>query len=483
MAKAKNPVTFSDHFGISPKKLDTLGVFDATLAIDTKLFIDPLLLEFSSHSEINKKGVKLYKKHFENVIKLLAHSKQEDDIAWRNARRLLEFHEIKGTCLGYGAGSISGSGFGPKLTNKILLVAKEIVDLGVQDPDLFPLMALFENDIGPDRISDMVTNVISPALSAFNLRILKKLGLKTEKFELSSESAYFALNPFEHRHTPIILVPNDILRKLPVAQDWDEVADAAMKNQRLRDRVNEYIGHIWARKTKREKATLKSQALYSDAAFQTLLSVIHSVPPVPYDPINDPDGLISWARLAQKYVLNNPLKIPFTKGVIEVDSAYDIVKAIIIQFRHIIENKGLDKELYRKDKRPRHEASSQRLFFAVAYSYCKANDLDISPEVDTGNGKIDFKFSTGFKSRVLVEVKLSTNSQLVSGYESQLEIYKREEETKRAFYLVINVGGMGKKDERLYRMQNEASTKGYPLSDLEFIDGRLKPSASKRNYI
>jgi hypothetical protein len=49
--------------------------------------------------------------------------------------------------------------------------AKAIVDLGIDDPDLFVAMGLFEEGIGPDRISDMATNVIFPDLIAFNTRI------------------------------------------------------------------------------------------------------------------------------------------------------------------------------------------------------------------------------------------------------------------------------------------------------------------------
>lgn len=483
MAKAKNPVTFSDYFGISSDRLDELGVFDLTLAIDTKLFIDPLLLQFSSHHEISNEGVAKYRTHFENVIKFLSYTQGKDDTAWRSAKRLLEFHEIKGTCLGYGAGSISGSGFGSALTNRILHVAKEIVDLGVRDPDLFPLMALFEADIGPDRISDMVTNVIIGALSEFNKRILDELGIVGEIFELSFGTMYFVLNPFENFRTPVVLVPNDILRKLPVAQDWDEVADVAIKNQELRNRVNAYIGHIWEKKTKRDKAKLKSQALTSEAAFNTLLDIIHSAPSIPYDSIKDPDGLISWARLAQKYASNYPLKIPPEKLALSLESVFEIVRTIIVQFRQLVEINGLNRELFTKDKKPRRESSAQRIFFAVAYSYCKANDLDISPEIDTGTGKIDFKFSTGFESRVLVEVKLSSNSQLVSGYSTQLELYKKSEETMKAFYLVIDVGGTGNKDTRLFKIRNEASDQGHPLSEVEFIDARLKPTASKRRNI
>jgi hypothetical protein len=65
---------------------------------------------------------------------------------------------------------------------------------------------------------------------------------------------------------------------------------------------------------------------------------------------------------------------------------------------------------------PRPEKAAQRLFFAIAYAYCKANNLDVTPEADTGNGPVDFKVSLGFTGRVLVEIKLSTNTKLVRGY-------------------------------------------------------------------
>lgn len=109
-----------------------------------------------------------------------------------------------------------------------------------------------------------------------------------------------------------------------------------------------------------------------------------------------------------------------------------------------------------------------------------ANNIDISPEIDTGNGKIDFKFAVSFNERVLVEVKLSTNSNVVSGYTTQLEIYKASQQTMRAIYLLIDVGSMGKKDKRLIDIRNEAAKLGNPLSELEFVDGTIKASASKR---
>ena len=480
MAKVKNPKTLSSLFGIDRGALDRLGVLDPTLAIDTKLFIDPLLFAHSVHPEIRDTAVNQYRFHFEKVIKFLAATRTTSDVAWRTARRLLEFHEIQGTCLGYGAASIQGSGFGPELTDRLLRVGKEIVDLGINDPDLFPAMALFEADIGPDRISDMATNVVRGALVDFNSRILQKLGLDGDNFDFIGIPGRFLTNPFQEQPTPIILVPKDVLRALPIAKDWDDVAVAAAQNEALRNRVNEHIGHIWAAKTKRDKFQLRDEVLASREAFQTLLDAIHGVPPRAYSVNTDPDGLIKWAHIANQFARGFPLNLLAFQHPQDVNTLYKLVGKIVERFQQLIENNGLNKELYKDDGSPRHEATAQRLFFAIAYCYCEANNVDISPEVDSGTGQVDFKFSKGFDARVLVEIKLSTNSRLVHGYETQLEIYKQSEQTMRAFYVVIDVGKIGKKDERLLGVRNQASSRGDPLSDLFFVDGTVKSSASKR---
>jgi hypothetical protein len=132
------------------------------------------------------------------------------------------------------------------------------------------------------------------------------------------------------------------------------------------------------------------------------------------------------------------------------------------------------------NKEAHNENVAQRIFFGIAHSYCAANNLDITPEADTGSGVVDFKFAAGHQAKVLVETKLSTNWKLVGGYEKQLETYKESEQTKRAIYLVVDVGGMGKKDEQLFNLRNERRKKGEPVSDIVFVDAILKPSASKR---
>jgi hypothetical protein len=481
VAKISNPVRFSAYFKVDDKQLTRLGVLDPTLNADTRLFIDPFLIPRSKHPEIAKSGRGTYKKHFETVIKLLAASKRTGDTAWRSARRMMEFPELKFTCLGYGGQSVSGSGSGAFTTDGVMQTAREIVDLGVDDPDLFVAMGLFENGIGPDRISDMATNVILPDLLAFNTRILKSISIPTKNVSITlrngnSYETKLPINPFLSGDTPVLLVPADILRALPIATDWSDVADAAAKNSALRDRVNRQIAEIWRQKARKDKDKLRHWALGSKEHFNLYLELLRSVKPTPYDLESDPTGEVRWRRVAETIAIDQPFALP---GPTQNDAASvaAVVAKIIEQFQFLIEERRLSEELYHEGK-PRPEKSAQRLFFAVAYAYSKANNIDVTPEADTGNGPVDFKMSAGFTGRVLVETKLSTNSKVVDGYSKQLETYKDAEETTRGFYVVIDVGKMGKKAEKLLVLKNNRAKARLPTSGIVLIDGRRKPSAS-----
>jgi hypothetical protein len=235
--KLKTPATLSSYFGVDAKKLRALGILNPTLGVDTKLFIDPLLLEHSRHTEISEDATAEYNEYFTRIASVLAalDDSKPDSALWRTARRLVQVKEVPGTCLGYGAAGIRGSAIGPTLAAKIIETGREIVELGIKDPLLFAAMALFEDDIGPDRISDMTTSAIKRALVAFNKRILGQIGLKGTNHIIADVEGEFLSNPFVP-NTPIVLLPADILRVLPVANDWDEVAQAARHNQALRAR-------------------------------------------------------------------------------------------------------------------------------------------------------------------------------------------------------------------------------------------------------
>ena len=72
------PITFSEEFNVDEKKLDELCLFDVILDVDTRVFIDPALLELCSVPEFaNAKST--VEEYFSNIITLLTHSKKKGD--------------------------------------------------------------------------------------------------------------------------------------------------------------------------------------------------------------------------------------------------------------------------------------------------------------------------------------------------------------------------------------------------------------------
>lgn len=478
MGKIKNPATISSEFGIDVAVLDKLGVVNVLLNTDTLVFIDPLLLEDSAHKEISEGAYQSYRERFEKIIKLLSASKAVDDVPWRNAKRLFRFSEISWTCLGYGT-TVKGSGFGKDLISSTLDTASQIVALGVDDIDLFMALALFEEGIGPDRISDMTTNIILPDLISFSNRVNKTLKIPTKQFKVGTNNYNLVVNPYSDQ--PLIFVPNDIVRDLPIASDWSDISRVVRENEELRERVNDHVGEIWATMTKKQKQRLKKAALRSKEAFQQVMDMIREVEPKPYDFKNDRNGESFWTELLNQIPRDYPYDLSnYADRKLSADEVVEVVNKILSQFQDLIENKGLWKELWDENGKPRKEKASQRLFFAVAHSYCKANNIDLTPEADSGNGPVDFKLSQGFDSKLVVEVKLSNNGSLVHGYEKQLEIYKKADDTDLGVFLIIDVGGIGKKYGAVQKIRNDFINEHGKASDIWYVDGNQKASASKR---
>ncbi|QGZ40555.1 hypothetical protein IP92_03433 [Pseudoduganella flava] len=478
MGKITNPATISSQFNLSEEVLAEFDVVNVLLATDTLLFIDPMLLTYSKHPEIHDGAIGEYTQRFRTIIRLLAGSKQKGDAAWKGAERLFKFSEVSWTCLGYGT-SVKGSGFGKDLVATTLDTASQIVGLGVDDVDLFMALALFEEGIGPDRISDMTTNIILKSLIAFTDRVNASLKMPRKAYVIGGIHMNLICNPCSG--DPLVLVPRDIVRALPIAADWSDIARVVAENDALRERVNGSVGEIWANMTKAKKAQMKDAALRSEKAFKDLLEMLREVDPKPYDFAGDRNGEAFWTRLLETIPNQFPFDLAkYAKRKLDVDAVEEIVGKIVEQFRDLVENKGLWKELWTEEGKPRKEKASQRLFYAIAYAHCKANDLDLTPEADSGNGPVDFKVSNGFASKVVVEIKLSTNPDVVHGYEKQLEFYKKGEDTDRAFFLLVDVGRMGRKLDGIQQLRIGFIEEHGHASHIAYVNGMQRASASKR---
>lgn len=194
-----------------------------------------------------------------------------------------------------------------------------------------------------------------------------------------------------------------------------------------------------------------------------------------YDFFQDRSGELIWYSESKKATQNYPLDLQLSSHP-SIDEVETLVIKICNKFKDLIENNGLSSLLYDKYGKPKHEQASQLLFYGISEAYCSANNIMISRESDSGRGPVDFKFGSNMENSVLVELKKSTNtSGLKKGVERQLPEYMKSEQSKRAIYLVIDVGYTKASIKNLNAVNEK--TNGTSIKIIQ-IDGQQKPSAS-----
>ncbi len=467
-------ISLSDFLQIPKVLLDSEGCFDTLLDFDSRMFVNFIRIRDANIPELIG-AYDAISKLFNQIGTLLSVSKKDEDRFWREAFELLKMTEFEEICLGYSENGTAGSGSGKELKIKILRSGKEIIDAGVKEPEIFEIVGLFEDDIGPDRISDFIARTISGYLHAYSIRVLTKIGIDNKSRKDIKFVDGLILNPFNGKK--LYLLPKEILHELPVATEWEDISLICMLNEKVRSEINRQIGDDWKKMTTTAKKHAARRVVLQDSELiKSLIYEYREFSLDPYDFLLDPLGENSWYQAAKEITSRIPLKI--TKAKVSTRIELNIlVLEICKMFKELIENNGLSEILYANGK-PRRERIAQRLFYGIADAYCKANNTDINPETNSGRGAVDFKFSIGYVLRIVVEIKLTTNKQLLHGYTTQIGEYKKAEKTTNAIYLVIDNGGPSTRISELVALHNESLTSGITNCDLMLIDGNLKESAS-----
>lgn len=450
-------------------KLDTLGVFDPMLDADSNYFINIKRLKEANTPEFVGAYDKVNKR-FRDIGLLLVNSSGANHKLYRAALEMFNFPEVNGICLGY-SNSEHGSGFGPKLRKQIIDDAKQIIDAGVNEPEIFHLVGLFEKNVGPDRLSDMIACIIKSDIETYTKRVNIDLGITKENYPLFDFVDGLLINPF--KKSPLLLLPKEILHELPIARGWDDIDRVCSEIESIRREVNEIIGKKWSKmSTGRKKDFLRDLFIKNPTTLNQILDDYRQVTIEHYDFNKDKIGDSIIAKVANKLPNEYPISLTNT-----AKSTYYVAMIICNKFKDLVENNKVNELLYVGDK-PRSEKIVQRAFFCVADSYCNAFNLGISPETDSGRGPVDFKFETSYEDRTLVEIKLTSNNNLIHGMETQIQEYAKAEKTKRLIYLVVHNGGSQRKVDELNDFYlNNKSKEGCP--ELIFVDATPKESASK----
>lgn len=175
-------------------------------------------------------------------------------------------------------------------------------------------------------------------------------------------------------------------------------------------------------------------------------------------------------------IINNLEKIVSSNSQTSNLSNAEIVELIIENFKRQIEHNGLFKLLYEgQERKLRHESTAQQLFFSVAQIFCLANDLDVSPETNSGSGSVDFKFSKGAINKINVEIKYSNHSRLKHGLTTQLTKYDLAEQAKISYFVIIQVDNREKVLQEIQALDKKLHLEN---TKVKIVDGRFKESAS-----
>jgi hypothetical protein len=470
---------FTEYLGIDEKIFADLGTFNPVLKVDTKFFIDPKSLIETDVPEFKDAHNKI-RQRCEEILKLLLASSSQGDRIWRQAYKHFPKGEVSNLCIGYGFDNISGRGIGPKTATEILLSLKEFLNAGIDDPILFELIGIFQEDVGSDLISDFIARILIENLCVYTDRIVKQIdsNVKPAMFKLNGKNYLSYLNRYKNNE-PVLLVPAAYLQPLPVANDWSDIDIVCQFNEQVRKRFAELVGFdTWKSAIRYQKKAIKKALIQNPEAASDLLTKYKEKPPKDiYDYKNDPVGEYSWQRLAKEYTEQNPLQLEQVSN--DEKRVADVVTKIVKQYQNLIENNGLWYNLYDDNKNVMHESHSQKLFFGIADSYCEANNLDISPETNSGRGPIDFKFSSGRKAKVLVEIKLTKNPKLDHGLTIQLKEYEKAEKPYKSFLIVISVTDQFNYQEKLNKSIVEKDKAKVPLPEIIYVNGNIKKSASK----
>ncbi|WP_252313959.1 hypothetical protein [Sinobaca sp. H24] len=414
--------------------------FDPILDIDTKLFIDPFLLFKNSNKHFEKSHEKIILFFNESFILAAKSQGISNTLSYKKLRGMMTFPEVGEICLGYTNKSTSGLGSGPGFSKTIGEAILKSIEAGITDLDHFEEISILEEGIGADRISDICGNIIKEEIIDYTNEVCKRHDIPLEEFKVKHSSfdfqnlrwentkIFLPKNPFNNK--PILLVPSNILRDLPSINakgflDWAWTNE----NETLRTDFNYEI------KKQLKKEDIVKVALEQTDLLEKYVKFVENKGSSPYNLVDDPKGLYQWYQQSKIYTENHPVKLPIASNSEELAV---FVKELIEEFNNFIVNNSGYKLLWNeKPLLPKTEEASQLLFHGLIRAQCQVNGVDVSREVNSGRGPVDFKFSSGFQEKVLIEVKRASSNKLMQGITKQLPQYLTTENINIGYYVVI----------------------------------------------
>ena len=204
-------LNISDYFGFGCKGHENFNFVDVNLSDDTRLFIDPLLIEGADDPWSREANAVL--QSYINCLFIAFRDRTEE-------RRTLLMHagEQNATKLGYGNGS-NGKG---KTPEGLYASLRGLTELVQQIPTINQAsdLKVFVQKFGEDNMSDLITNILHLQLNEFTVKELTNReiapenqitfwtwNMMTNKWEQVTKPSY------TYKGKEILLVPKWVVRK------------------------------------------------------------------------------------------------------------------------------------------------------------------------------------------------------------------------------------------------------------------------------
>ncbi|WP_433562299.1 hypothetical protein ACQP1O_33105 [Nocardia sp. CA-151230] len=439
---------FAEHFDVDPQVLRDYGAFNICIASDLPLFIDPFLLFNSDKPE--------YRQLHDGIIAYLRflRSKADVDLSPGLIDAWYRFKEVKQNWLGFTVLGNDGSGLGRKfavaLNSALGTILDNIGEETITESTHLEKLALIQDRVGRDNISDFTTNLIKGYLAEYTQTFAKKYldPSRCEVFAVERARFNYDTETWETRRyllprlgdDYVLLTPSDLLT---CGETWIAHAGmlrdfrslpAAVPNAELRAQINNYFRsqlgksptrakekeaaqktvnaypelidyYIRSRENLGADATVTSR-LRTDAAFELLVKQLKSA-------IDDLQARTSF----------------YTTPCTSYDEALQRVR----DFKDYIEhNDGY--RVINRGKLPKAHEHEVQIFFGLIWRY---SQFDVNREPNNGRGPVDFKVSYGSGDKSLIEFKLAANTKLRQNLENQVEIYQKANRTSKAIKVII----------------------------------------------
>jgi len=452
-------ILFSTEFGINKSAINRAGLFDAVLDADSHFFINIKRLQATKVPEFADSYEKI-NAYFHNIGLLLSNA-QIGDKLYRTAVMKFDFPEVNGINLGFSK-SNRGAGFGRVLRGQIIKDAYEIIQSGTAEPELFHLIGLFEENVGPDRLSDLVARLVYDDIIRYSQRIYNKLGITSAKYRGYQFDGGIPKNPY--KNAPILLLPTTILHELPIARDWDDIDRVCRENDAIRAEINALVSAEWSKMASAQKKRyLKEWVFKNPDRLGRVINAYKAKTVGEYNPYSDIDYLISF--------LVNDLDMPE-----QSDSSLEASMKILDAYKQWVEyHRGSNvlAEAYTKNA----EKTVQRTIHSTALMYCRDKNWHIGPESDGGRGPADFVLSRG-NDKTVIEVKLTSNRDCVHGLEVQIEEYAKAEQTDNKIFVVVDNGKNSGRVSSVLEKRDELAAQNKNPATVLVIDAKPKRPAS-----